>query len=257
MAFPRHMPAFAAFGALVCASVLSSAASAQTYGRSYEPITGVMSPHARNTMRAAGRLGGGLIEALATGFDSAPEPVAYAPVQPAPTAQPMLTVNNGRWETHAATGPRYAALNPQEPQRAIQKEVSAEYRRQIVSYNGQHAPGTVVIDTPNRFLYLVQPGGTALRYGIGVGRPGFEWAGAKSITRKAEWPDWRPPAQMLKRRPDLPTFMKGGENNPLGARAMYLGSSLYRIHGTNEPHTIGEAVSSGCIRMVNDDVMDL
>jgi lipoprotein-anchoring transpeptidase ErfK/SrfK len=103
----------------------------------------------------------------------------------------------------------------------------------------------------------VQGGGTAIRYGIGVGRPGFEWAGMKTVTMKREWPDWRPPATMLKRRPDLPRYMEGGPANPLGARALYLGSSLYRIHGTNEPWTIGEAVSSGCIRMMNDDVVDL
>ena len=114
-----------------------------------------------------------------------------------------------------------------------------------------------MIDTPAKFLYLVQGGGKALRYGIGVGRPGFEWAGVKSVTMKREWPDWRPPAQMLKRRPDLPRHMVGGAGNPLGARALYLGSSLYRVHGTNEPHTIGQAVSSGCIRMLNDDVVDL
>ena len=133
----------------------------------------------------------------------------------------------------------------------------AKYDRQVVSYPGPHRPGTIVIDTPNRFLYLVQEGGRAMRYGIGVGRPGFEWAGVKSITRKAEWPDWTPPPEMLKRRPDLPRFMAGGPDNPLGARALYLGSSLYRIHGTNEPSTIGQAVSSGCIRLRNEDVTDL
>jgi lipoprotein-anchoring transpeptidase ErfK/SrfK len=115
----------------------------------------------------------------------------------------------------------------------------------------------VIIDTPSKFLYLVQDGGTAIRYGIGVGRPGFTWAGVKSVTSKREWPDWRPPAEMLKRRPDLPRYMAGGPENPLGARALYLGSSLYRIHGTNEPWTIGESVSSGCIRMMNEDVVDL
>ena len=129
--------------------------------------------------------------------------------------------------------------------------------RETVAYNGGQAPGTVIISTQERRLYLVQAGGTAIRYGIGVGRPGFTWAGVKSITRKAEWPDWRPPAQMLRRRPDLPRFMAGGPDNPLGARALYLGSSLYRIHGSNEPDTIGQAVSSGCIRMLNDDVVDL
>ena len=117
--------------------------------------------------------------------------------------------------------------------------------------------GTIVVDTPDRFLFLVEPHGKALRYGIGVGRPGFEWAGVKRISRKAEWPDWTPPQQMLLRRPDLPRHMAGGPDNPLGARALYLGSSLYRIHGTNEPSTIGHNVSSGCIRMMNEDVIDL
>jgi len=114
-----------------------------------------------------------------------------------------------------------------------------------------------IVYTNARRLYFVMPGGQAMRYGIGVGRPGFEWGGSQTITRKAEWPDWRPPVQMLQRRPDLPRYMPGGPDNPLGARAMYLGSSLYRIHGSNEPHTIGQAVSSGCFRMTNEDVVDL
>ena len=114
-----------------------------------------------------------------------------------------------------------------------------------------------MIDTPDKFLYLVQGGGRALRYGIGVGRPGFTWAGVKTVSRKAEWPGWTPPREMLKRRPDLPRHMVGGEANPLGARALYLGSSMYRIHGTSEPDTIGTNVSSGCIRMTNADVTDL
>ncbi|BAT61158.1 putative L,D-transpeptidase ErfK/SrfK precursor [Variibacter gotjawalensis] len=129
--------------------------------------------------------------------------------------------------------------------------------RQTVSYPVSHAPGTIVISTSERRLYLMVAPGQAIRYGVGVGRQGFQWAGTKAITRKAEWPSWTPPAQMLRRRPDLPRFMKGGQDNPLGARAMYLGSSLYRIHGSNEPETIGTAVSSGCIRMTNDDVIDL
>ena len=129
--------------------------------------------------------------------------------------------------------------------------------RETVSYSGKYAPGTIVINTTERRLYLVQGDGKALRYGVGVGRPGFTWGGVKTITMKREWPDWRPPAQMLRRRPDLPRYMAGGPNNPLGARALYLGSTLYRIHGSNEPHTIGTAVSSGCFRMTNDDVTDL
>jgi lipoprotein-anchoring transpeptidase ErfK/SrfK len=128
--------------------------------------------------------------------------------------------------------------------------------REIVAFEG-YAPGTVVINTSERRLYYVLGNGQAVRYGVGVGRPGFEWSGVRSIASKREWPDWTPPAQMLKRRPDLPRHMEGGLNNPLGARAMYLSGSLYRIHGSNEPETIGQAVSSGCIRMTNDDVVDL
>ena len=129
--------------------------------------------------------------------------------------------------------------------------------RRVVQFTTQYAPGTVVVSTQERRLYYVMGDGRAMQYGVGVGRPGFQWGGSQAITRKAEWPSWTPPAQMLKRRPDLPRFMKGGPDNPLGARALYLGSSLYRIHGSNEPETIGEAVSSGCIRMTNDDVVDL
>jgi lipoprotein-anchoring transpeptidase ErfK/SrfK len=129
--------------------------------------------------------------------------------------------------------------------------------REVVSFSGTYRPGTIVINTSERRLYFVLPDGKAVRYGVGVGRPGFDWAGSQTVTRKAEWPGWTPPAQMLKRRPDLPRFMPGGPENPLGARAMYLGSTLYRIHGSNEPETIGQAVSSGCIRMLNEDVIDL
>jgi lipoprotein-anchoring transpeptidase ErfK/SrfK len=129
--------------------------------------------------------------------------------------------------------------------------------RQIVPFTSRYGAGTVVISTEERRLYYVLGGGQAISYGVGVGRPGFEWAGTRSVTMKREWPDWRPPAQMLRRRPDLPRYMPGGPDNPLGARAMYLGGSLYRIHGSNEPETIGQAVSSGCIRMTNEDVVDL
>jgi lipoprotein-anchoring transpeptidase ErfK/SrfK len=129
--------------------------------------------------------------------------------------------------------------------------------RQTVNMPGNYAPGTIIVNTAERRLYLVQDGGTAIRYGIGVGRIGFTWAGTTAVSMKKEWPDWTPPSQMLKRRPDLPRFMKGGPDNPLGARAMYLGSSLYRIHGSNEPETIGTAVSSGCFRLTNEDVIHL
>ena len=129
--------------------------------------------------------------------------------------------------------------------------------RTTVNFNGDYAPGTIYISTSERRLYLVLGNGQALRYGIGVGRDGFRWTGTHRITAKKEWPSWTPPSQMLARRPDLPRHMAGGIDNPLGARAMYLGSTLYRIHGSNEPETIGQAVSSGCFRMTNDDVTDL
>jgi len=138
-----------------------------------------------------------------------------------------------------------------------QQTVHPRYLKQVVNYDGRERAGTIIIDTNERFLYLIQDNGSAIRYGIGVGRPGFTWAGTHHVTSKREWPDWTPPPEMLKRRPDLPRHMEGGPENPLGARAMYLGSTLYRIHGSNEPWTIGTAVSSGCIRMRNEDVIDL
>ena len=136
-------------------------------------------------------------------------------------------------------------------------EISPRFRRQVVDYQTREAPGTIVVDTPNTFLYYVLGNGKAIRYGIGVGREGFTWAGVKSIDRKAEWPDWYPPAEMIERQPYLPRMMSGGPGNPLGARAMYLGGTIYRIHGTNQPASIGKQVSSGCIRMLNEDVTDL
>jgi lipoprotein-anchoring transpeptidase ErfK/SrfK len=148
----------------------------------------------------------------------------------------------------------YAAPNQTD---AANYAADPKFLRQLVPYSGGEAPGTVIVDTTNKFLYLIENGGKALRYGIGVGRPGFLWSGVKSVTAKREWPDWRPPAEMIARRPDLPHFIAGGVDNPLGARALYLGSSLYHIHGSNEPWTIGTNVSSGCIRMRNDDVTDL
>jgi lipoprotein-anchoring transpeptidase ErfK/SrfK len=137
------------------------------------------------------------------------------------------------------------------------RPMAAPIPRETVTYNGPDAPGSIVVNTVERRLYFVLPGHQAIKYGIGVGRPGFEWAGASRIANKREWPDWTPPPQMLKRRPDLPRHMEGGIGNPLGARAMYIAGTLYRIHGSNEPDTIGQAVSSGCIRMTNDDVTDL
>ena len=135
--------------------------------------------------------------------------------------------------------------------------LDAAYRRQPVFYRTHEAPGTIIIDTSDRFLYLIQGNNIALRYGIGVGRDGFQWQGLLKISRKAEWPDWTPPSEMIERQPYLPRWMAGGPGNPLGARALYLGNTIYRIHGTNAPETIGQAVSSGCFRLVNDEIEDL
>jgi lipoprotein-anchoring transpeptidase ErfK/SrfK len=160
---------------------------------------------------------------------------------------------------------RFAFNSPSAPQYAptVQDEAAEDaqldprLQRQTVAYATNEAPGTVVIDTPHTFLYFVLGNGQAIRYGIGVGREGFTWSGVKQIARKAEWPDWYPPQEMIARQPYLPRFTAGGPGNPLGARAMYLGSSEYRIHGTNNPATIGKQVSSGCIRLTNEDVTDL
>ena len=138
-----------------------------------------------------------------------------------------------------------------------EEQLSGAFRRQIVFFRTVEAPGTIVVHTSERFLYVVLPNNRALRYGIGVGRDGFQWEGLLKITRKSEWPDWTPPAEMIERQPYLPRFMAGGPGNPMGARALYLGNTIYRIHGTNQPQTIGSAVSSGCFRLVNSDVMDL
>ena len=150
------------------------------------------------------------------------------------------------------------ALPPEvRPETGPKKELPPQFRRTLVDYYTKQPAGTIVIDTPNTYLYLVLGNGKALRYGIGVGREGFTWSGSESISRLAEWPDWNPPEQMIERQPYLPRFMAGGEGNPLGARALYLGDTLYRIHGTNQPSTIGTFVSSGCIRLTNEDIMDL
>ena len=191
-----------------------------------------------------GNLGGGFIEFLfgdnAPQRQYAPPPVIY------PDAE------QGARPIYANTAP---AVDPMlEPQ---SRPIDPQFLRQRVDYQGSEEPGSIVIDTPNHFLYLVEPGGKAMRYGIGVGRPGFTWSGVHAVSSMKEWPDWTPPKEMLQRQPSLPHFMAGGPNNPLGARALYLGSTLYRIHGSNEPWTIGRNVSSGCIRMRNVDVIDL
>ena len=192
-------------------------------------------------MRA--NLGGGFIEFLFG--DRAPQQ------QPAP---PPVRVYG------AAPASSYAAV-PGDPQvqqpTPVSYGIDPRYARREVDYNGKEPPGTIVVDTPDFFLYLVEPGGKAIRYGIGVGRPGFTWAGEHKVSGKKEWPDWVPPPEMLERQPYLPRMMAGGPDNPLGARALYIGSTLYRIHGSNEPWTIGHQVSSGCIRLRNEDVIDL
>jgi len=208
---------------------------------------------------AQGQYGGGFIELLVTGRAGGGavynQPVSRQPIP----RQPMAGLPDSHLPDYArvqALASPSASYEPREREIA-RRPLNPVYERQEVDYAGAAKPGTLIIDTPNKFLFLVEPGGRALRYGIGVGRPGFEWAGVKTISRKAEWPDWTPPPEMLLRRPDLPRHMEGGPANPLGARALYLGSSLYRIHGTNEPTTIGTNVSSGCIRMMNEDVIDL
>jgi lipoprotein-anchoring transpeptidase ErfK/SrfK len=138
-----------------------------------------------------------------------------------------------------------------------EEQLPAQFQRQVVYYRTSEPPGTIIVHTNERYLYVVQASGRAIRYGIGVGREGFQWQGLLKITRKQEWPDWTPPPEMIERQPYLPRFMAGGPGNPLGARALYLGNTIYRIHGTNQPQTIGSAVSSGCFRLVNSDVMDL
>jgi lipoprotein-anchoring transpeptidase ErfK/SrfK len=151
-----------------------------------------------------------------------------------------------------------AALPPEvRPETGPKKQLPPQFRRTLVDYNTKEPAGTLIIDTPNTYLYLVLGQGKALRYGIGVGREGFTWSGAERVTKMAEWPDWTPPEEMIVRQPYLPRFMAGGDTNPLGARALYLGKTIYRIHGTNQPSTIGTFVSSGCIRLTNDDVTDL
>jgi lipoprotein-anchoring transpeptidase ErfK/SrfK len=155
-------------------------------------------------------------------------------------------------------GTSIATLPPEDqPERGSAQELSPQFHRTLVDYPTVEPPGTIIIDTPNTYLYLTIGHGKAIRYGIGVGREGFTWSGTEHISRMKQWPDWFPPQAMIKRQPYLPRFMAGGETNPLGARAMYLGNTQYRIHGTNQPSTIGTFVSSGCIRLTNEDVEDL
>jgi lipoprotein-anchoring transpeptidase ErfK/SrfK len=170
----------------------------------------------------------------------------------AASANPFEELFNGQSQRQGVRAPAYAPTDED-----TAGPTRANLRRQMVDYRTSEAPGTIIIDTPNTYLYFVMGNGKAMRYGIGVGREGFTWSGTQTISRKQEWPDWTPPEEMLQRQPYLPRFMAGGPGNPMGARAMYLGSTVYRIHGTNAPGTIGTRVSSGCIRLTNEDVSDL
>jgi len=203
-------------------------------------------------------LGGGFIQFL---FGNAPReatvPRAYQPNSDEQAYQRGYQQDYGTQQQAALYNAAPQNFAPSSQGDMAHPPVDPKFDRREVDYRGPEKVGTIVIDTPNHFLYLVEDNGRAMRYGIGVGRPGFTWQGVKTVSAKKEWPDWFPPTEMIQRRPDLPRWMAGGPENPLGARAMYLGSSLYRIHGSNEPWTIGSNVSSGCIRLRNADVIDL
>jgi len=199
-----------------------------------------------NSAKLNSRLAAAALGALAIGTFAFAGSAAAAPVQLFPFIM----------SPPAQYAPPVQAA-PSDDDEGTVREMPARLKRQIVNYASREAPGTIIIDTPNTYLYYVLGGGQAIRYGIGVGRDGFTWSGVQTITKKAEWPDWTPPAEMIARQPYLPRYMAGGPGNPLGARAMYLGGTIYRIHGTNAPHTIGTHVSSGCLRLTNEDVTDL
>jgi lipoprotein-anchoring transpeptidase ErfK/SrfK len=194
----------------------------------------------KSSKLAAAAMGALAIGAIAFSTSAAAAPLPLFPFFMAPPVE-------------AAPPPVQAAP----PDESTVVEMPARLRRQVVNYSTREAPGTIIIDTPNTYLYLVLGNGQAMRYGIGVGRDGFTWSGTQTINKKAEWPAWTPPAEMIARQPYLPRHMAGGPGNPLGARAMYLGGTTYRIHGTNAPETIGTHVSSGCLRLTNEDVTDL
>jgi lipoprotein-anchoring transpeptidase ErfK/SrfK len=213
----------------------------QVYGHQFEPrplLPGavVVDPQAIRPPRAVGAL-------------PSPGPVA---------SQPAHATGPTGMEASAVSSPSVMTLPPEDqPETGTPKELPENLKRQLVDYQTREPAGTVIIDTPNTYLYLVLGHGKALRYGIGVGREGFTWSGTQRISLMKQWPDWFPPPEMIQRQPYLPRVMAGGPGNPLGARALYLGSTLYRIHGTNQPSTIGQTVSSGCIRLLNEDIEDL
>ncbi len=210
-----------------------AAATPQSAAPGYNPRSGYMPPQSYEQQQAAANPSAGYV---------------VQPQQPGGVYSSNAPVVPGT--TQAPSGPRIEDVDPSEP-------VPDRFRRQTVDYVSNQPAGTIVVDTGNTYLYLIQGGGKAIRYGIGVGRDGFTWAGTEKITRKAEWADWRPPTEMIQRQPYLPRFMAGGPGNPLGARTLYLGGTVYRIHGTNEPQTIGKFVSSGCFRLLNADIEDL
>lgn len=212
------------------------------------------------TLPMAGKVAVVVVAVAAAGYGLLSRPAGVPPVRMPPVRQALLPAPPAPTRIPVPVpAPAPSPIAAPAPQIEIQKSAEApgKFVRQVVDYVSHETPGTVVIDTGNTFLYLVLSSGQAMRYGIGVGRQGFTWSGEQSIARKTEWPDWRPPADMLSRQPYLPRFMAGGPGNPLGARAMYLGETEYRIHGTNKPETIGKRVSSGCIRLTNEDVTDL
>ncbi len=187
-----------------------------------------------------------------------PAPGGHQPMTPGPGLQQPAGAPQQDVTGNVRGDPRMASLGPDyQPETGPRKTLPPQFQRTLVDYRTKEPPGTLIVDTPNTYLYLVMPGGKAMRYGIGVGREGFTWTGVEKVTRMAEWPDWNPPPEMIERQPYLPRFMAGGETNPLGARALYLGKTVYRIHGTNQPSTIGTFVSSGCIRLTNEDIQDL
>jgi lipoprotein-anchoring transpeptidase ErfK/SrfK len=199
-----------------------------------------------NSAKLNARLVAATLGALTIGAMAFTSPAAAAPLPLFPFFAPQQQY-----------APPPAQVVPDDEDATGPYELPARLKRQVVNYPSREAPGTIIIDTPNTYLYLILGNGQAMRYGIGVGREGFTWSGTQTIVKKAEWPDWTPPPEMIARQPYLPRHMAGGPGNPLGARAMYLGGTIYRIHGTNAPQTIGTRVSSGCLRLTNEDVMDL
>ena len=235
--------------ATLAASVLVASAAAAQQLPATPPMIVVAQPQ-----RMQSNLGGGFIEYLFG--DDRPayaQPPQYA-APPQYIAPPPAYPENQPQPLYVNTGPQ---VDPMLEQQRPDLKMDPQFLPREVDYRTAEPPGTIVVDTPQHFLYLVEDNGRAMRYGIGVGRPGFTWSGEHKISAKKEWPDWIPPEEMLQRQPYLPRHMDGGPNNPLGARALYLGSTLYRIHGSNEPWTIGKNVSSGCIRMRNADIIEL